>query len=249
MIKHPPKLLYKYKSLESKKNLLHVLDIIDSGKIYLSDHDKVNDPLEGVGYNINIKGWAGMSIQYYADEELGPIEEMKNQFRILSLSENPQSPQLWAHYADNYKGICLCFTTQGSLSDACKVSYAYKKPERNPRGELQLKKAVRNGFFCKHSGWSYEEEWRIVREKTNDHFLHFEKNELVGVILGQNIDDEDKKEILKRVPTHIKIMKTKIGYQNPQVNIQPLNYVYEYNGESIYYIENMEKYLLGENVK
>ena len=74
----------------------------------------------------------------------------------------------------------------------------------------------------------------------------FEKNELVGIILGQNIDDDDKRELLKHIPTHVKILKTRIGYQVPHVNIQPINYVYEYNGEPIYYIDNMERYLLGK---
>ena len=114
-----------------------------------------------------------MSIQYFADEELGPIEAMKNNYRILALSEDPQSPQLWAHYADNYTGVCLCFSTDGSLADAHKVSYSDKKPQRSPRGEIQLMNAVRNGFFQKHSGWAYEKEWRVVCEKMDDHFLHF----------------------------------------------------------------------------
>ena len=42
-----PRLLYKYRALNDKKSLLHLLDIIDNDRIYLSDHDKVNDPLEG----------------------------------------------------------------------------------------------------------------------------------------------------------------------------------------------------------
>ena len=184
-----PKILYKYKSIDGKKSFSRALDIIDNARIYLSDHDKLNEPLEGAGYNINIIhwGWAGMSVQYFADEELSLIEEMKSQFQILSLSQNPKSPQLWAHYAENYKGICLCFSTAGNFADAKQVSYSEKKPIRNPRGEIQLKNAVCNGFYQKHSGWSYEEEWRIVREKTDDHYLHFKRNELVGIILGQNI--------------------------------------------------------------
>lgn len=240
-----PKILYKYKSIDGKKSFLRVLDIIDNARIYLSDYDKLNDPLEGAGYNINIQGWAGMSIQYFADDELSPIEEVKRQFQILSLSQNPKSPQLWAHYADNYKGICLCFSTAGKFADAKQVSYSEKKPIRNPRSEIRFKNAVRNGFYQKHSGWSYEEEWRIVREKTDDYYLHFKRKELVGIILGQNIDEADKVELLKHIPTNVKIMKTRIGYQIPQVNIQPIEYLYEYTGEPIYYIDDMEKYLLG----
>lgn len=239
-----PNLLYKYKSLSEKKDFLRVLEIIDCGKIYLSDYDKLNDPLEGAGYNINLNGWTGMSLQYLADEELSPIEEMKSRFRILALSEDPKSPQLWAHYADNYKGICLCFTTDGTFADAQKVQYVKKKEERKPKTDKQLKMDVLSGFYQKHSGWSYEGEWRIVHEKTDDHYLHFEKNELVGIILGQNISDEDKRELLRRIPSHVRIMKTKVGYQIPQVNLQPLNYEYEYTGKKVHYIDDIEGYLL-----
>ncbi len=203
--------------------------------------------MEGAGFNINIQGWAGMAISYSADEELSPIEEMKSCFRILALSENPQSPQLWAHYANNYSGICLCFSTIGILSEAKPIRYSDIKHEKNPRGEKQLKNAVREGFYQKQSGWSYEKEWRIVREKTDDPFLYFGEKELVGIIFGQNISNLDKRELLKRIPGGLKVMKTKIGYQNPQVNLLPIDYEVEYSGKPIDndYINDIEKYLLG----
>ena len=33
---------------------------------------------------------------------------------------------------------------------------------------------------------------------------------MVGIILGQNIDEADKVELLKHIPTNVKIMKTRI---------------------------------------
>ena len=240
-----PQILYKYKSIAKKEDFLRVLEVIDEGKIYLPSYDQLNDPLEGAGYNINIQGWAGMSMQYFADEELMPIEEMKKRFRILSLSKNPKSPQLWAHYADNYSGICLCFSTNGTFSVAKRVEYTNIKKEKHPRNDYQLKQTVLSGFYQKHKGWSYEEEWRIVREHTDNNYIHFEKNELVGIILGQNIATDDKRELLKRIPMHIKVIKTRVGYQIPQVHLQPIHYEYDYNGEPVYYLGDIEKYLLG----
>ena len=80
--------------------------------------------LERAGLKINIPGWAGISIHRAADVELPPIEELKMEYRILSLSDCAISPQLWAHYANNYKGVCLCLKTDGLLSNAKKISYS-----------------------------------------------------------------------------------------------------------------------------
>ena len=118
-----PKYLYKYKAINTITDLSRVLSIINDNEIYMPTYDQLNDPLEGAGYNINITGWAGMSILSAADMELTPIEEMKKCFRILSFSSDPVSPQLWAHYANNYNGICLCFSREGVFKEAKYIGF------------------------------------------------------------------------------------------------------------------------------
>ena len=105
------------------------LDIIKNNRIYYPTYKQLNDPLEGAGFNINIPGWAGIGIHRAADVELPPIEELKMEYGILSLSDCANSPQLWAHYANNYKGVCLCLKTDGLLSNAKKVSYSDNRDE------------------------------------------------------------------------------------------------------------------------
>lgn len=50
------------------------LDIIEYNRIYYLTYKQLNDPLEGIGFNINIPGWAGIGIHRAVDIELAPIE-------------------------------------------------------------------------------------------------------------------------------------------------------------------------------
>ncbi|MBE6119215.1 MAG: DUF2971 domain-containing protein [Erysipelotrichaceae bacterium] len=34
---------------------------------------------------------------------------------IVSLTDTYNSPLLWAHYANDYEGVCLCFSTKKGI--------------------------------------------------------------------------------------------------------------------------------------
>ena len=72
-----PKYLFKYKSISSLEDVERFLDIIRNNRIYYPTYKQLNDPLEGAGFNINIPGWAGISIHRAADVELPLIEKEK----------------------------------------------------------------------------------------------------------------------------------------------------------------------------
>lgn len=98
------------------------------------------------------------------------------QLRITCLSSviptDAQSTIMWAHYADNHKGICLEYDIK-SILDLITSSYSlsecndgdvvispcfYHEEKTLPTlNELGLKSA-----FYKHSAWSYEKEFRIL---------------------------------------------------------------------------------------
>jgi hypothetical protein len=91
---------------------------------------------------------------------------------VLSLTEDPCSTPMWAHYADQYQGLVI-----GLDSDS---EFFQPKPEE-PRicgqlmnviytdtspvvyvepGKLDIPKEV---FFTKARSWEYEKEWRIIK--------------------------------------------------------------------------------------
>lgn len=105
---------------------------------------------------------------------------------IFSLSGVPDHPLMWAHYAEDHKGLCLGFeVTDGSaLADderCLHVEYSDSLPKMgegfrhelrislDDRGQLKTTSriafsdpAVRAAISTKGSEWEYEREWRYV---------------------------------------------------------------------------------------
>ena len=225
-----------------------MLDIINNNRIYLPTYKQLNDPLEGAGFNINISGWAGMSILLAGEMELEPIERNKMKFRVLSLSEEYNSPQLWAHYANNYQGICLCFSTENTFKGIRKVEYGMDKSAIKADSEEEIEKAVCTGFCYKQEGWSYEKEWRLIKRIEDDNednkYLSFSREELKGIILGEKMDMQLQTLIRKEIPKEIQVMRARPGYTTHRIIILPWDYTEEFNGEPHPVIEDMEKHLL-----
>ena len=84
-----PKLLFKYRSLSGEKGILRVLEIIDKRELYFPSRAELNDPFEAIGKGLRIinGGYAGISIAMASEEEISPLAESRDEFRILSLSE------------------------------------------------------------------------------------------------------------------------------------------------------------------
>ncbi|MCR5383207.1 MAG: DUF2971 domain-containing protein [Saccharofermentans sp.] len=240
-----PQLFYKYKSLDSVKDRKYVFDIIDNHRLFFPKYELLNDPLEGSGYNISFgeNGWAGMNLQIHADVELSPILAYKNRFRILSLSANPTSPQMWALYANEFNGVCFCFRSNKSLIKAKQVQYGNLKDKVIPRSNIMLKNAVYKGFFNKEIDWLYEREWRIVDESYFKYF-YFDSDELVGIIIGHKTKKRLQKELLKVIPDNVVVLKTKVRYRSNQIGLIPYEYEEFYTGDDIPFIEDLTQYLL-----
>lgn len=239
-----PQLFYKYKSLDSVKDRKYVFDIIDNHRLFFPQYVKLNDPLEGSGYNISFgeNGWAGINLQIRADDELSPIIAYKNRFRILSLSANPISPQMWAFYANDYKGVCFCFRSSKSLKKAKPVQYGNLMDQIIPKSNRMLKSAVYKGFYNKRIEWIYEREWRIVDESDSE-YVYFDPDELVGIIIGHKTDQQLQKELIKAISDNCKAMKTRIRFRTNQIGLLPYDCTKFYSGDDIPFIEDLTKYL------
>lgn len=91
---------------------------------------------------------------------------------------------MWAHYANNYVGVCFEFEFIKNICDIHKMSYieqqynAIYDPE-----EAEFDEAIERSLLCKSKNWSYEEEYRII-SKSNEKYFCFDKSELTGIIVG-----------------------------------------------------------------
>ena len=107
----------------------------------------MNDPLEGQVIDVRACSYAGCSMSVAADDEDMVAQGIRNQFKILSLSSKYDSAQLWAHYADNYEGICLCFSTSGTFSSARPIEYNTERETKYSQSGEGLERPLKEAFI------------------------------------------------------------------------------------------------------
>lgn len=101
---------------------------------------------------------------------------LKKQIIFVSLSESNNITPLWAHYADDSKGVCIEYDLSSSedffldepCHPICYVEQANYTEEINQlqndnRNKLKL---LEEPFLKKSIDWSYEKEWRVLINKT-----------------------------------------------------------------------------------
>ena len=80
------------------------LESLRLNRLKIAHIDQLNDPFEFLGVELSNSGNRELfyHLKQVASEEFG----------ILCFSASYRNPALWAHYADNHKGLCLGFDIQ-----------------------------------------------------------------------------------------------------------------------------------------
>ena len=241
-----PKLLFKYLPLDTIEYLRRVADIIENYRIYWPTRSELNDPMEGI-YTRVLMGYAGNTFHGRLEQENPLLKERREKFRILSLSESCFIPQLWAYYAGNYTGICLCYRGDYNFQKAEKVQY--KSCEGSPTcfAEEYTEEKIREDLLIKEENWKHEREWRIV-EKGIQSFYYYGPEDLVAVILGWTEESEKdnpelefkRKTIIKYLPENFPVYRIHMGRQSLKILLLENNYSITYDGARPHFIENVE---------
>lgn len=142
----------------------------------------LNDPFESeTGDNlISVIESAVINENEYMprDSIKSALNSLLNSNGIFSVSETPRNPLMWAHYADQHKGLCIGFNDD--------IFSEMKKPEDNSIGFLEFKPvkvnydnyrfdrqaifdaetivfdAVKKHLLTKSDEWIYEKEHRCI---------------------------------------------------------------------------------------
>jgi hypothetical protein len=141
------------------------------------------------------------------------IDRLKKYSRIISFCERVDSPLLWSHYANSYKGACIHFLGRAfRLSEGFPiyVNYSQHRPiyplslalklymsktSNDTREKLNQLESNKICFFTKANDWAYENEIRIKYNSNLKKSIKFQKDGLMRIILGPKMSPENKNRI------------------------------------------------------
>lgn len=178
----------KYRKFNGNEE--RVRSIIKTKKLYAPKFTHLNDYAEGIFYYPNSEK---------KDEIWDGILGMKNSYGICSFSceDEPKfNPLLWAHYADESKGIMINFTLGEEIWEEHE-QYILKEIEYGngypfyDQNKSYEENAV-NIMVQKNEAWSYEKEYRVfVRDGS------YVPIEIKSVVLGFRFGKKDKENWMR----------------------------------------------------
>jgi len=122
-----------------------------------------------------------------------------NKLGIFCLSSKMDNILLWAHYADEHRGICIGYDrAKQGIDIAKKVIYGkdYPKVDILKLGEKEyVKTLVDLTVFTKSEDWIYEDEYRIACYDVRDRLQRMQENTIKEIYLGLKMI-ENKEAIL-----------------------------------------------------
>jgi len=183
----PPSLLYKY--LPPRR-----IDVLLRKRIRFSPPEDLNDPFESRPVvHADPRSTEEATLSELGDKDLAEKKarwwddhahrvgteivwnRVNELFGVLSLSEDPVQPVMWAHYADNSRGFLIGFDTahewfhgedlDGQLSNGlCRVQYVRDRPQLlvGPNGVTHPADFTDATILQKNKSWEFEKEWRCI---------------------------------------------------------------------------------------
>lgn len=123
------------------------------------------------------------------------VPEISTRYRVYCLGPDADNLLMWAHYADNHRGVCLEFDLRNNvMCGALRCQYLRDFPimrihEDSDQASLQA-------LLAKGDAWSYEREYRLIAQErsaavegadtliTDQNFLQLPLGALRAVIVG-----------------------------------------------------------------
>ena len=179
-----PQYLYRYRSLR-QEIAARELSTIDENYIWCSDFKELNDPMEGI-YDADPN---------VPDQIKDQLFRRKLAFGICSFSEINNHELMWAHYADQFRGICIeyCFAElRNFLPQYVEfVRLSYNEDAYRVDREHSLDHDLPKKILCnKNHRWLYEREWRLLNQDLGR--LDISAHCISAVFVGNRIEDRDR---------------------------------------------------------
>ena len=149
------------------------------------------------------------------------IQEIReDEFGICCLSTPRDNLLLWAHYADEHRGLCIGLSTEKLgivqlglvksrvLLDLLKVEYSPDMPQISIIDSMLRpdgKEDIYTMISTKSSDWKYEKEYRLVYWGHPDGKLSVGREAIAEVILGCRCSDANREKTLAVMPDGVPV--------------------------------------------
>lgn len=174
---------------------------IEHNYFWCAGFKNLNDPMEG---KFSATTLARKHPRY--DDAYQMITSGKSEVGLCAFSESNKNEVMWAHYADEFFGICISYNFKkllNGLSDTCsfsRISYSEELPKMGkPVGDPNL--SVRRIMSTKHHRWLYEREWRMFAPQQGENYYRSsEKSPVVAAVyLGFRMNSAMRDKIVQRM--------------------------------------------------
>ena len=185
------------------------------------------------------------------DNLLARVPELQAQLRdeirrskILCLSEVPDSTLMWAHYAEDHRGLVLCFRSIEELDSPWKEALPINYVEHMPllfddefladmlsgRVAMDARAIMNSMIYTKQTHWSYEKEHRIFTGRGRDEAVAFEDvqfgaRELDAVVFGFRMPQASRRlvsDLLRDAYPHVERFEAVLANDQFGIGIRPL---------------------------
>ena len=188
-----PDTLYRYRKLRGDGKLDQVIGAITEAQLYCAPFTQLNDPMEGI---------------YTATPEFREsdahfqlrlaIRANKLGIGLCSFSEVNDNELMWAHYGDEFHGVCVAYDFSLLLRNLSndvrfvRMSYSEEEPKATNTGHA-VDLLARRSLSSKSYKWLYEREWRMFGEQGLNSYN--DRSCVTAVYLGYRVSDRHRDKV------------------------------------------------------
>lgn len=232
--------LFKYSPIGKNQ-----LSALSQSKIWYSKPARFNDPFDTKFYVTGRKhtyaptippSTIGKSMNdalVFTKQSLNPqlakFQQGIEKLGILSLAQSHKNLLMWAHYANDHKGMCIEFTRDSAseLTDEeaiRPIHYTDNHPTlstQSLKSQDSIEASMKRILYAKSEHWKYEQEWRHIIDVGDK--LHSWPAPLKAVYFGCKTEPDDI-QLVKTVLSNdkIKYMRAKQSESKFSLMFEPV---------------------------
>jgi Protein of unknown function (DUF2971) len=203
-----PSSLYRYRPLG--KYAAREVQAIKEGFIYCPAYSAMNDPMEGL-HRLSSR----LAENPRSTKSRANIQQALKNMGIASMSEVNDHEPMWAHYADQFKGMCVQYSLNRLLKgmDANIAITRMMYSEIEPVLLDDRSNAVDRARLCLSSKtvrWASEREWRLFRDSEGE-ARYKDMKTVTKIFLGSRVNKDNEQLVRNAADTlNVSVVKMEI---------------------------------------